>query len=564
MKLSQYAPDPFRALTGAFFARFFESEITTGFDDLKSPFFWLLAALAIPGMFIPWIMAFDWHLIAMLKGPLALREASQAEKTFYLGFSMIASGLLTTIVWSTLLPDRRDTLILGALPVRSSTIVAAKLVALAAYVLLTAVAMHIIGAVFFGSVLATNTGTLFAVRGIFAHFVAASAASAAVALIVAGAQGLTLAIAGPRVFRRLATLLQVCLVGLMAVGLAFLPIIMFSVVHTIRGFGGRMRPWVLSTPPVWFLGLYEWLLGTSDPVLLGLARNAGLTLLVGVAVTVLAYPIAYRRLMVSVVERGAGPGRNPVGRSLRALLIGSAGRHPEARAAADFYTATIARVERHRFVLAMTLGIAIAWVMVAWLALEPPTEEPTAGWLSLPLSTMLFLIVGLRIAASLPGDVRSGWLFELREPARAHARRALERVMFLLGIVPPFLIAAPVYWWLWGRDVAIIHTAVSVALAIVIVAYLIWHCDGMPCGQRWALARVSLGYRWPLYLAGFFLITVWIPRLELLLFRHVYIAGAFVATLFAAAAITRYTSARHVIVPSYDDVDPVAGVLRLN
>src|SRR5688572_27793030 len=138
MRLQQYVPDPFKALTGAFFARFFESEITTGFDDLKSPFFWLLAALAIPGMFIPWIMAFDWHLIAMMKGPLALREASQAEKTFYLGFAMIASGLLTTIVWSTLLPDRRDTLILGSLPVGSSTIVAAKLAALTGYVLLTA------------------------------------------------------------------------------------------------------------------------------------------------------------------------------------------------------------------------------------------------------------------------------------------------------------------------------------------------------------------------------------------------------------------------------------------
>jgi hypothetical protein len=177
---------------------------------------------------------------------------------------------------------------------------------------------------------------------------------------------------------------------------------------------------------------------------------------------------------------------------------------------------------------------------------------------------MLFLLLGLRIAASLPGDVRSGWLFELREPARPYARRALERVMVLLGILPPALAAAPVYWWLWGRDVAIIHTAVVIALGMVIVAYLIWHCEGMPCGQRWALARASLGYRWPLYVAGFFLITVWIPRLELLLFDHVYVAGAFVAILIAIAAITRYAAARHVIVPSYDDVDPVAGVLRLN
>ena len=56
------------ALARAFFVRFFESEITTGTDDLKQFFFWLLAALAIPGLFIPWIMAFDWQLLALIQG----------------------------------------------------------------------------------------------------------------------------------------------------------------------------------------------------------------------------------------------------------------------------------------------------------------------------------------------------------------------------------------------------------------------------------------------------------------------------------------------------------------
>ena len=111
------------ALARAFFVRFFESEITTGTDDLKQFFFWLLAALAIPGLFIPWMMAFDWQLLALIEGPEMVRIASRAEKTFYLGFSMIAAGMLDAIAWSRLLPDRRDTLILGALPVRPRVVV---------------------------------------------------------------------------------------------------------------------------------------------------------------------------------------------------------------------------------------------------------------------------------------------------------------------------------------------------------------------------------------------------------------------------------------------------------
>jgi hypothetical protein len=447
--------------------------------------------------------------------------------------------------------------------VSAGTIVAAKLAALAAYVLLIAAAMHAIGAVFFGSILGTRSSGVFVLRGIFAHLAAASAASAWVALMVAAAQGLTLALAGPRIFRRAAILLQIGLVGLMAVGLALLPVMAFSAVHTLRGFGGRMQPWVLSTPPLWFLGLYEWLLGTSDPVLLGLARNAGLTLLGAIAVTLITYPVAYRRLMVSVVERGDGPGRNPAARVMRACFVRVAGRHPEARAAADFYLATLARVERHRFVLAMALGISVAWVVVVWKMMDAPAELE-AVWLSLPLSAMIFLVAGLRIAASLPGDIRGAWLFELKEPSRAHARQALERAMFLLGVLPPSLLAAPIFWWLWGRDVALIHTAVALALGAAVVEWLIWHCDGMPCGQRWTLARANLGYRWPVYVAAFFLVTIGIPKLELLVVADRSRAAVFVAVLLCAAWSVRHFSSKHVIEPSYDEVDPVAGVLRLN
>lgn len=564
MRFWRHLPDPFRALTGAFFARFFESEITTGYDDLKSSFFWLLAALAAPGLFIPWLMVFDWHMIGIFKGPIALRESSQAEKVFYLGFAMVASGFLTTIVWSSLLPDRRDTLILGGLPVAPRTVVAAKLAALAGLVLLIGAAMHAVGAIFFGSILATNSGALFALRGILAHFLAACAASAGVALMVAAVQGLMLALAGPRLFGRLVTLLQAVLVGVMAVGLGFLPIITFSVVNTVRGFGSYQQPWILSTPPVWFLGLYEWLLGTTDPVLIALAQKAGLTLLIAVVVILATYPVAYRRLMVSVVERGRQPGRPLLVRLIRALLIRLAGRHPEAQAAADFYTATIGRVDRHRFVLALAAGVAIAWIAVAWKSLDPPEAVPGAGWLSLPLSGMVFVIVGLRLAAALPGDVRASWLFELTEPSRAHARQALERVMLILGVLPPAVISAAVFWWLWGRDVGLVHGGVSIGVGIAVVEWLIWQCDGMPCGHGWTLNGATLGYRWPFYVAAFFLLTIGVARVERLLLRYPYVALVFVALWLFVAVAVRYASARHVIVPSYDEVDPAAGVLRLN
>jgi hypothetical protein len=62
----------------------------------------------------------------------------------------------------------------------------------------------------------------------------------------------------------------------------------------------------------------------------------------------------------------------------------------------------------------------------------------------------------------------------------------------------------------------------------------------------------------------FLVVAAGIPNLELVLFRHVRAAAVVVLLLVVAALVARYGSARYRIVPSYDDVDPVAGVLRLN
>ena len=552
--------DQLITLTRAFFLRFFESDITTGTDDLKGSYFWLLATLTVPGLFIPWMMAFEWQLLARIEGAEAVRIASRAEKTFYLGYTMIASGVLTTIAWGTLLPDRRDTLVLGSLPVKPSLIVTAKLLALAGYVGFVALFMHGVASISWGMVLGDSEPFSFTLRGIVAHLTASSLASMSVCLAVAAAQGLTLAVIGPGFFRQASTALQAVMVGLLALGLAALPAMNTAIVDTL-GNGPRAQPWILSLPPAWFLGIYEVLLGSGQPLLHGLAARAWMLVLLSAAVAIVTYPIAYRRLMVSVIESGSEP-RHRVARGIHWLLVRAAGREPSVRAAAEFFTATLARVDRQRFVLAIALGIAIAWGLPGWSSYVP-TPQPAAAILALPLAAMMFLIVGLRVAASLPSDTRAAWIFEVHDVARRPARQALERVLFLLAVVPPTLVSTPVYWQLWGVTAGLAHAGVMAGIGIVLIELLIWHCDGMPCGQQWTPARANFGRRWPLHLATFLLVVSMIPKLEVLLFRHPRTAAGFVLYLLAVAALVRYVSAKHRIIPIYEDIDPVAGVLRL-
>jgi hypothetical protein len=75
---------------------------------------------------------------------------------------------------------------------------------------------------------------------------------------------------------------------------------------------------------------------------------------------------------------------------------------------------------------------------------------------------------------------------------------------------------------------------------------------------------MGFGRKWPLH-AGFFLLVVsGVPPLEVLLFRSRTGTAVFVLVLITLALLARYASARHQIVPTYEDVDPVAGVLRIN
>src|ERR687898_385805 len=102
-----------RRLVPAFFSRFFETELAAGADDLKTVFFALLAVLAMPGFMLPLLLAsaslpvpaasglgtdpsgWGWSMLAHYQGPEALRAASRPDKVLYLGFAMIASGIVS-------------------------------------------------------------------------------------------------------------------------------------------------------------------------------------------------------------------------------------------------------------------------------------------------------------------------------------------------------------------------------------------------------------------------------------------------------------------------------------
>jgi hypothetical protein len=575
------------ALTRAFLYRFFENEITAGSNDLRGSFLWVLSVLVPPGLCIPFIALVKWTTMNYVLGPEGVRRMAWMDKTVYVGLGMIVAGAVGTIVWSSLLVDRRDTLVLGVQPLRSRTIVAAKLLSLAFYLGILTVGMHALASCAYGLLLGNFGALSFAFRGIVAHFVASSLGSAFVFLSICGLQGLLLATLGPRLFARISPLVQLLLAVLVLESLIALPLIGGSAVRSLEADGVRplvvhmhgrtltahptngteaiARPWVTKTPPIWFLGVYETLLGSTEPRLGELARTGLLAVSGALGLVLVTYPLAYRRMAVAAVENvDSGMARRAY---FSRVLPPSLSRDSTTRAAVQFLLATLGRVERHRFVVAMAAGLGLAFAVPITLSsltlLDQPLSWRSVPILSVPYYVMILLAAGLRFAAVLPGDLRASWIFEVTDPDRWRSRAGLWLVMFLAAGVAPQIAFFPVMWHAWGVWFAISNLIVGLTISASVIEVMLWRTVAVPCAEAWRPRTGHLRVWWPVYFFAFLIITNLLPALALL-------SVARPLTLFIAlGAIALGTTALHFarryrpIVEENEEEGPRLHVLRL-
>lgn len=577
-----------RALTRAFMFRFFENEITAGSSDLRSSFFWLLSILVPPGMFLPVMALMKWGIANFVYGAEGVRRVAWMDKTMYIGFSMIAAGAVGTIVWNALVVDRRDTLVLGVQPLRGRTIVVAKLLALGTYVAIFIGGMHTVSSFEYGMLLGNFGDVPFALRGIVAHFVASSLGSAFVLFGVCAIQGVLLASLGPRLFTRISPIVQLLLAVIVLESILVLPVIggsairsleadgvaplvvhlhgRTSTVHPTTGPGAVPRAWVPKTPPIWFLGVYEVILGTPEPRFHELARTGVLSVVVVFGIVLITYPLAYRRMAVAAVEN-VDPGMGRRARLSR-LVPRLIARQPTTRAAVQFLLATIGRVERHRFVVAMAAGVALAFAVPLGMSAAALLDQPL-GWRSVPILAIPFyvmacLTVGLRFAALLPGDARASWIFDVVAPDPWLARSGLWRAIFLFAVVPVELAFVPVAWRAWGAWFAVSNLLAGLTLGVLLIEVLLWRLVAMPCGAPWRTRPGHLRTWWPVYLLGFLFFTGISPGLALLAVRQPLSLAVELGVIILSTMALRFARRSTVIVEENGDDVPKLEVLSLN
>ena len=550
-------------LSEHFFRRFFDSEFIGQGGESHLTLVHILALLALPGIFYTFYQYSSYDFIAQ-HHPNLYPAISLVDHCRYIIFSMVLIGFVAVLEWDALFPDRRDYAILTPLPIKVTSIFAAKIAALVAFLSLFVITVSGPSTIFYPCVAAMGIpgGRLplsYIGWTIVAHAAAVLGGSAFMFLCFVALQGVLINLLRPRWFKRISLVVQVLLMVALLSMFFLLPLVSDLVGNWKKA--GSINLYLL--PPMWFLGLYQTLLGGHDPVYASLARIAVRGLGLVAFISALTYVLSYRRFVRRTIEQGgdeaAEPGRieSLLGRLADRFVV----RKPIERAVFYFVGKTITRNARHRLYLAAYVGVGFAFVtegLVALLSvrhfasgvspalgptpgltsgLAPTLALPNGALLSIPLVLSFFALSGMRVVFPVPAELRANWIFQLTENERRRECLAgVRKSMVVWAIVPLFALLWPVTAFLWGWRVASLELLFALTLSLILMELLLLKFFKIPFTCSYLPGKANITLTGFFYWLAFSTYAYTMASLEAFLLQHLLAWAIFYVLLLATWA----------------------------
>lgn len=454
---------PFLRLVRHFLARLVrsghESE-STEFEFGAGP---LLGVLAAPGAFFSFLLFQKYSSLQdfiLHRRQPNIYAFSAPDKYFFIGLAMSVAGILTALKWDRILPDSQDFLNLAPLPVNSRSIFLANAAAVAFAVSLVALDVNGASTLFFPLVAGSyaHLGTVDIARFIGAHIICLVLASLFMFSAVLALLGTLAAVLPRAMFRACSSWVR----GAILIGSAILFVAGSAVSRDPRSIGRFF-------PPLWFLGLYQWLEGHVSPAMERMAYMALESFAVVVLWMMAAYALGYRRSFAGILEGGKPPGKQRLARLALAFLdLFGAGAAAFERACHRFILRAMLRNEAHRMCISVALGLG--WLLGIQQALVTNPETR----LEAPFTVSYLLILGLRIAFELPAGVAANWVFRATLDPKSNPTLGAPRRVILSFLVP--FVLAPAFAFAWrdrGLFAAALHTLVVLTLSLALADVLL-------------------------------------------------------------------------------------------
>jgi pimeloyl-ACP methyl ester carboxylesterase len=493
----------FRVLYRAFLLQIVDLELLPAHGDPSR----LLAQIAAL------LGSLSFILALLIIPPYAQATASQiaagawGDQEFLISTTLAVAGLFTVLAWDSIFPDRRDSLVLGNLPVRPRTIFSAKAAA-------TATGLGI-------SLLAVNAATGMAypfvagnLRMFFAYWLTMGAAGLSIFATLLALQGLAALLLPYRWYLKASNVLQVAAFFLILSVYCLTPgpsDLNWSPDGGIPALAARI-------PSFWFLGWFQQLAAVPHPLFQPLAPRAWSWLLGSLALAAITYALSYYRNMRRIVEE---PDILPADRTHSAARWAERAarktmRHPLDRAVLLFVTRTLLRSRQHRNLLAAFGGLALAITLVFAKELlygntqmyalarrygfQPPRwYQPNIPMMAAGFILLFLAIIGARAVFALPATLKANWIFRL---TAVHSPRAyfaaVRKSIFTLAVLV-WIAAATFYLGVWGGWESVGHVAVLLLVSAMVVDFAFTGFCKMPFACAYAPGNGNLRIKLPVY-----------------------------------------------------------------
>ena len=457
---------------------------------------------------------------------------------FLIETTMTVAGLIALLNWDAAFPDKRDILILGPLPVRTSTLFLAKVAALLVAPGLAAIALNIFVGVlwplFFRS---SSAGFLGALRAWPAYWITILLASAFSVFTILALQGLAANLLPRQFFLRLSAFLQAAVMSLL-VSVYFLEPALESPAALTSPQNQRLLEFL---PSYWFLAIFNQLNGSAHPALAPLARRGWTGIAVATFGACAALLLSYFRIMRKLVEQ---PDILPPARS---ISWSPQWGNPLTQAITFFSLRTLLRSRQHRMILGFYLGLGVSCSVGyanAFLGgFRSAGTTISVSFLLVTIVTTILTVFSLRVVASLPISLSANWVIRITQirPARDY-QKAVRMSWLALGLAPPLLLMAAILVAAYPWAPALGHFLVMLCLGILLVELCLYTFPKIPftCSYLPGKAQIDFVF-WACLMLIFRLLNEG-AEIESRMLRHVLSCAGLILIAAIAAGAMRWLS----------------------
>jgi hypothetical protein len=461
---------------------------------------------------------------------------------------MTVAGLIAVLNWDSAFPDRRDVLVLGPLPVRTSTLMLAKISALFAAPCLAIIAFNLfIGLAWPLVFISDDAGFLGALRSWPAYWITLFASGGFFVFTVLAVQGLAANLLPRQQFLRLSAFLQAGALCLL-LSMYFLEPSLESPAALTATQNQRLLAWL---PSYWFLGLFQQINGSMHPALAPLARRAWIGFAVSAVGAVAALLLSYFRMLPKVVEQpDILPGARTVawvprfGNSLKSAIT-------------LFSLRTLLRSRQHRMILSFYLGIglaiAVGFIKAPLAGVASAKSGISVTFLLASILMMVLTILAIRVVASIPISLRANWILRVTQVRPAfHYRRAVRFSWLALGVTPVLLIVAGAFLTAYPLAQVLCHLATMLLLGMLLVELCLYAFQKIPFTCSYQPGKANIHFVFWVSLVFFLLLLEEAADFESRMLNHPL--SCLLMIFFLATAATAMRWITHVRGGPADDV----------